>query len=135
MNATNRLILRRIGLAVLTLWLVSMVVFALTSLLPGDAADEALGQGATAATVNALRVQLGLDQPAWHRYLSWLTGLLSGDPGEAALGLGAGLSRTACDASGLAHLRQYFRPAGFSSEQRGQIMEISREGMLKGYHH
>jgi len=61
--------------------------------------------------------------------------LLSGDPGEAALGLGAGLSRTACDASGLAHLRQYFRPAGFSSEQWGQIMEISREGMLKGYHH
>jgi peptide/nickel transport system permease protein len=81
MNATNRLILRRIALAVLTLWLVSMVVFTLTSLLPGDAAEEALGQGATVATVNALRAQLGLDQPAYVRYFSWLTGLLSGDPG------------------------------------------------------
>jgi peptide/nickel transport system permease protein len=83
MNHTTRLILRRIGVAALTLLLVSAVVFAITSLLPGDAAEEALGQGATPETVAALRAQLGLDRPAWQRYLHWLGGMLSGDAGQS----------------------------------------------------
>jgi peptide/nickel transport system permease protein len=77
------LIGRRIVLALLTLLLVSAVVFALASLLPGDAAEEALGQGATPETVAALRASLGLDQPAPVRYWHWLTGLVSGDPGQS----------------------------------------------------
>jgi peptide/nickel transport system permease protein len=80
-NPTVRLLIRRVALALLTLLLVSVVVFTITSLLPGDAAQEALGQGATPETVAALRSQLGLDEPAALRYFSWLKGLLSGNPG------------------------------------------------------
>ena len=82
MNAMT-LIARRIGIAMLTLLLVSMVVFSITALLPGDAAQAALGQSATAETIVALRAQLGLDQPAPLRYLHWLMGLLSGNPGQS----------------------------------------------------
>jgi peptide/nickel transport system permease protein len=77
------LIARRIAIALFTLLLVSAVVFSLASLLPGDAAEEALGQGATPETVAALRSTLGLDQPAPLRYLHWLGGLLSGNPGQS----------------------------------------------------
>jgi peptide/nickel transport system permease protein len=83
MNTTLALIARRIGAAALTLLLVSIVVFSITSLLPGDAAEEALGQGATPEAVAALRTKLGLDQPAHVRYARWLTGMLSGDPGQS----------------------------------------------------
>jgi len=83
MNTILFLVARRIGAAALTLLLVSAVVFAITSLLPGDAAEEALGQGATPETVAALRVQLGLDQPGHIRYARWLTGLVSGNPGQS----------------------------------------------------
>ena len=82
MNAMT-LIVRRIGIAMLTLLLVSIVVFSITALLPGDAAQAALGQSATAETIAALRAQLGLDQPAPLRYLHWLAGLLSGNPGQS----------------------------------------------------
>ena len=77
------LIAKRLGTAVLTLLLVSIVVFSITSLLPGDAAQEMLGQSATPEMVAALRAQLGLDQPAPLRYLHWLFGMLSGDPGQS----------------------------------------------------
>lgn len=78
-----RLLARRITLALLTLLLVSAVVFVLASLLPGDAAEEALGQGATPETVAALRATLGLDEPAPLRYWHWLSGLLTGNPGQS----------------------------------------------------
>jgi peptide/nickel transport system permease protein len=77
------LILRRVALAALSLFLVSAVVFAITSLLPGDAAEQALGQGATPETVAALRHELGLDRPGYVRYAEWLQGLVTGDPGQS----------------------------------------------------
>ncbi|MGQ0835384.1 MAG: ABC transporter permease [Gammaproteobacteria bacterium] len=77
------MILRRVGLAALTLFLVSAVVFGITSLLPGDAAEQALGQGATPETVAALRKELGLDRPGYIRYAGWLQGLATGDPGQS----------------------------------------------------
>lgn len=77
------MIVRRVGLAALTLFLVSAVVFAITSLLPGDAAEQALGQGATPETVAALRTELGLDRPGYVRYAEWLQGLVTGDPGQS----------------------------------------------------
>ncbi|HEX8754721.1 MAG TPA: ABC transporter permease [Steroidobacteraceae bacterium] len=77
------LIAKRIAVAALTLLLVSMIVFSITSLLPGDAAQALLGQNATPAALAALRAQLGLDQPAIIRYLHWLGGLLTGHPGRS----------------------------------------------------
>lgn len=76
-----RLIAGRIGAAVLTLFLVSLIVFAISDLLPGDAAQEALGQSATPAQVTALRHEMGLDRPGYIRFGSWIGGLASGDAG------------------------------------------------------
>jgi peptide/nickel transport system permease protein len=75
------MILRRIGSAALVLLLVSAIVFVISSLLPGDAASEMLGQSATPQAVAALRAKLGLNDPAPLRYLHWLAGLLTGDAG------------------------------------------------------
>jgi peptide/nickel transport system permease protein len=84
MNATTlRLVLSRIGVGLLTLLAVSLVIFTITNLLPGDAAQQALGQEATPELVAALRAQFGLDQPAHLRYIHWLGGLLTGHPGTA----------------------------------------------------
>lgn len=75
------MILRRLGAALLTLCGVAVILFAITSLLPGDAAEQALGQGATPETVAALRLELGLDRPAYVRFGEWFFGMLRGDPG------------------------------------------------------
>jgi len=84
MNRTTLwLIFRRICLLLLTLWIVSMIVFAITAVLPGDAAQQALGQFATPEQVAALRLQMGLDQPGVVRYLHWLMNLLAGNLGES----------------------------------------------------
>ncbi|MEZ7209648.1 ABC transporter permease [Pantoea ananatis] len=77
------LIARRIGAGILTLLIVSAVVFFITSLLPGDAAQMILGQNATPETVAALRQQLGLDQPLLVRYFTWLGGMLTGNFGTS----------------------------------------------------
>ncbi|WP_455820630.1 ABC transporter permease [Pseudomonas cerasi] len=77
------LILRRIGSGLLTLLIVSALVFFITSMLPGDAAQMILGQSATPETVAALRQQLGLDQPLIVRYFSWLVGMFQGDFGTS----------------------------------------------------
>jgi peptide/nickel transport system permease protein len=81
----NRFILkmvgRRIGVGLLTLLAVSALIFFMTNLLPGDAAQVALGQSATPETVAALRRQFGLDQPVLVRFFSWLAGLATGNFG------------------------------------------------------
>ena len=79
----QRLIAARLGLALLTLLLVSAIVFAITGLLPGDAAQQALGQAATPEQVAALRHQFGLDQPALQRYFQWLMHVVSGNFGTS----------------------------------------------------
>ena len=78
-----RLILTRIGLGLITLWVVSVVIFVLTQILPGDVASSVLGQNATPENLAAFRHELGLDQPAFLRYFTWLTGVLHGDFGVA----------------------------------------------------
>lgn len=75
------LILYRVGAALLTLFLVSVVVFTVSGLLPGDAAQEILGQSATPEQVEALREEMGLNRPAVTRYFEWLVSIVSGDPG------------------------------------------------------
>lgn len=77
------LIGRRIAVTALTLVIVSIIIFLITNLLPGDAAQAALGQEATPETVAALRQQFGLDQAPWLRYLHWLVGLFHGDFGQS----------------------------------------------------
>jgi peptide/nickel transport system permease protein len=78
-----RLLAQRIALALLSLLAVSVVVFAITAVLPGDAAQEQLGQEATPEALAALRAQMGLDVPAPQRYLRWVSGLLRGDLGQS----------------------------------------------------
>ena len=75
------MILRRVGSGLLTLLVVSLVVFIGTNILPGDATEAILGQSASPEAVAGLRHALGLDLPAHVRYLHWLAGLVSGDPG------------------------------------------------------
>jgi peptide/nickel transport system permease protein len=81
MNAILAMIGRRLLLGLLTLFVISVVIFGATELLPGDLARELLGQSATEETLAALREQLGLNDPAPLRYWNWLTGVLQGDLG------------------------------------------------------
>lgn len=78
-----RLVAARIGLALVTLLLVSLIVFSILEVLPGDVASRILGRDATPEALELLRTKLGLDRPAPERYLAWLGGLLSGDPGQS----------------------------------------------------
>ena len=81
---TTRLVLRRLALGLLTLWLVSLLIFAATLALPGDAAQAILGREATPERLAALRDQLNLDEPVVTQYLKWLGGILTGDLGTSA---------------------------------------------------
>lgn len=80
------LILQRLGIGILTLWVVSVLVFAGTEILPGDVAEIILGQSATPETLAVLRTELGLDQPAIVRYVDWLGDMASGDLGISKAG-------------------------------------------------
>lgn len=78
-----RLVVRRAVLGILTLFLVSLVVFFATQLLPGDTARAVLGRSATPERLEALRAQLHLDEPALVQFGRWAGGLLSGNPGTS----------------------------------------------------
>lgn len=77
------LVLRRIVLSAVTLLLVSLIVFSILEILPGDVATRILGRDATPEALDILRTQLGLDRPAAVRYIGWLGGLLTGDLGSS----------------------------------------------------
>ncbi len=83
MNDIVRMLVQRLSLGLLTLFVVSVIIFLAVSMLPGDAAQAMLGQAATADTVAALRKQMGLDQPPYIRYFTWLGGILQGDFGTS----------------------------------------------------
>ncbi|MCS6558897.1 ABC transporter permease [Curtobacterium flaccumfaciens] len=76
-------VLRRVGIAVLTVVLASLFVFLAVQALPGDVAQQLLGQNATPDAVKQLRETLGLDQDVWLRYLQWLGGAVHGDFGTS----------------------------------------------------
>ncbi|HXR02102.1 MAG TPA: ABC transporter permease [Pseudomonas sp.] len=80
-NFLAPLIARRLLAGLLMLLAISVLIFAGLSLLPGDTAAAILGQSATPAAVHALKLQLGLDQPALARYFHWLGAMLQGDFG------------------------------------------------------
>lgn len=81
--AILRLLAFRSIQAGLTLLLVSLIVFLMLEVLPGDVATRILGRDATPETLAVLRSELGLNQPAVMRYFGWLGGLLTGDLGNS----------------------------------------------------
>ena len=83
-SALTRLVLTRVGLALLTLLLVSVLVFATVQLLPGDLGRTVLGPYATDEQVAALNDRVGEDDPAPVRYANWLSDFVRGDWGTSA---------------------------------------------------
>ncbi|WP_146590290.1 ABC transporter permease [Puniceibacterium confluentis] len=83
MSTVLKIILQRLALGLLTLFVVSILIFAAVNLLPGDFAQAILGQGATPEAVEAIRRDLGLDQPPITRYFQWLVGAVQGDLGNS----------------------------------------------------
>jgi peptide/nickel transport system permease protein len=77
---------RRVLSGILVLLVVSLIVFAATTVLPGDAARSIVGPHGTAAQLEAVRHQLGLDQSVLQRYWDWLSGVLTGDLGTSLIG-------------------------------------------------
>ncbi|MCB2031439.1 MAG: ABC transporter permease, partial [Rhodoferax sp.] len=76
-----KLIANRLGQGVITLFAVSVLIFICTQILPGDVASAVLGQGATPEALAAFRKELGLNEPAYMRYINWLWGAVRGDLG------------------------------------------------------
>jgi peptide/nickel transport system permease protein len=86
-----RALLARLGISLVTLWVVSVLIFIGTNLLPGDVAQIILGQMATPENTAVLRAKLGLDKHPVEQYLVWLSNVAMGDLGISKAGLGAGL--------------------------------------------
>ena len=68
-------------IGLLTLWIVTIIIFAAIELLPGDIATEMLGQAATEESLAAFREKFDLNRPVHERYFSWLGGAVTGDFG------------------------------------------------------
>ena len=77
------LIIRRFFLALVTLLIISVIIFLGVEALPGDAATAYLGQSATPDSLKALREEFGLNTPAYQRYMNWLGDMLRGDFGDS----------------------------------------------------
>jgi peptide/nickel transport system permease protein len=82
-NGIIALVLKRMGLGLVTLWVISLLIFAGVEALPGDLAEAVLGQSATPETVAAFRKELKLDLPPHVRYFAWLGGFVKGDFGNS----------------------------------------------------
>ena len=80
------MVVRRLLIGIVTLWVVSVLVFAGTEILPGDVAQIVLGQSATPESLAALRAELGLDKSAFVRYFEWLGDMTTGDLGISKAG-------------------------------------------------
>jgi peptide/nickel transport system permease protein len=78
-----RLIRRRLAIGVLTLFLVSVVVFVATEVLPGNAASALLGRNATPARMHALEITLHLNRGIFDQYWIWISGLVTGKLGQS----------------------------------------------------
>ncbi len=83
MHPVLKTVLQRLGLGLVTLFVVSIVIFAAIEMLPGDFAKAILGQAATPETVAAFQKEIGLDKPPHLRYLNWIGGILQGDFGSS----------------------------------------------------
>jgi peptide/nickel transport system permease protein len=77
------LILKRIGVGLVTVVAVSFIIFAGTKILPGDAAQIQLGQNATVENLAAMRAEMGLDKPYLIQYFTWAGNFITGDLGSS----------------------------------------------------
>jgi len=82
---TLAFVARRLLLVALVMLVVSVLIFGIVQLLPGDVAVMILGTSATPQDLAALRVRLGLDRPAVLRYADWITGAIRGEWGTSLL--------------------------------------------------
>lgn len=97
MNPILGIVVQRLLLGVVTLVIVSAVIFSAVQMLPGDFASAILGQSATPETVKAFRHQIGLDQSPINRYFEWVINVAHGDFGysfSSAGSLGGGHDRS-----------------------------------------
>ncbi|PZF76712.1 ABC transporter permease [Aestuariivirga litoralis] len=94
MHPVLKTVLQRLGLGLLTLFVVSVLIFASLEMLPGGFAQAILGQGATPETVAAFNHQLGLDRPATVRYFEWIWNVLHGDFGYSYAGAGGSIKQS-----------------------------------------
>src|ERR671932_2866208 len=76
-------VIRRVLLGLVTLFLISIIVFAATQALPSDPARAILGRNATPDALASLRKQLHLDRPVVEQYVTWLKGFVTGDLGDS----------------------------------------------------
>ena len=79
----TRFLLKRLALALVTLWVLSIIVFAAAQLLPGDIGRQVLGPFADEQSVKMLDHQLGVDRPVYTQYISWIGHLLHGNLGSS----------------------------------------------------
>ncbi len=79
----GKALLKRVGLLIGTMLLVSVLAFAAFSVLPGDPTSSVLGVEATQEQIDAFRARHGLDLPVWQRYWSWLSAFVTGDFGQS----------------------------------------------------
>jgi len=85
MTSFKEYVALRTGYTGITLFFVSLAVFLITQILPGNAAVTILGQYATPERVASLNEQMGLNDPMHIQYLNWLTGILTGDFGVSLI--------------------------------------------------
>ena len=83
MDSLGKMVAKRMALGLLTLFIISLLIFLGVELLPGDVAETILGQSALPETVEAFRRELKLDLPAHTRYVTWLGDFLKGDFGNS----------------------------------------------------
>jgi peptide/nickel transport system permease protein len=76
-------IAKRLGLAAITLWILSLIVFFAGQVLPGDPARSILGQLAPKSAIKALDHELGVDRPLLTQYWDWVSGFVHGDMGKS----------------------------------------------------
>jgi peptide/nickel transport system permease protein len=94
MHPVIRTVLQRLGLGLLTLFAVSIIIFASLEMLPGGFAQAILGQAATPETVAQFNKELGLDRSAVVRYVEWIAGVLRGDFGVSYAGVGGTIRKS-----------------------------------------
>ncbi|RWP26754.1 ABC transporter permease [Mesorhizobium sp.] len=83
MNPVVRTVLQRLGLGLITLFIVSIIIFSAIAMLPGDFAKAMLGQSATPETVTAFQREIGIDRPPVERYFAWVGQIVQGNFGSS----------------------------------------------------